>query len=84
LGVGARHLPSRRTYETLVSELRKVAGKACHDAWLAPPANDDKDMNFPPGVVDLSALKPYEDAFVTAAHKHPEDMLRLTRLLHRA
>jgi hypothetical protein len=73
-----------RTYETLVSELRKVAGKACHDAWLAPPANDDKDMNFPPGVVDLSALKPYEDAFVTAAHKHMTGMLRLRRLLHRA
>jgi hypothetical protein len=73
-----------RTYETLVSELRKVAGKACHEAWLAPPANDDKDMNFPPGVVDLSALKPYEDAFVTAAHKHLEDMIRLRRLLRRA
>jgi hypothetical protein len=72
-----------RAYETLVGELRKVAGTACHEAWLAPPANDDKDMNFPPGVIDLSALKPYEDAFVTAAHEHMKEMLSLRRLVRR-
>jgi hypothetical protein len=27
-----------RLYGSLVAELRKVAGTACHDAWLAPPA----------------------------------------------
>jgi hypothetical protein len=69
-----------RAYEELVSELRKVAGKACHDAWLAPPANDDKDMNFAPGVVDLSALKPYEEAFAGTAQKHLKEMLKLRRL----
>jgi hypothetical protein len=68
-------------YETLVTKLRDVAGRACHDAWLAPPANDDKDMNFPPGIVDLSMLKPYEEAFVTASHKHLKEMLKLRRLL---
>jgi hypothetical protein len=73
-----------RAYETLVSELRKIAGKACHDAWLAPPASDDKDMNFPPGVVDLSALKPYEDAFAAAAQKHLKGMLKLGRLARSA
>jgi hypothetical protein len=73
-----------QSYETLVNKLREIAGKACHDAWLAPPANDDKDMNFPPGVVDLSALKSYEKAFVTAARKHLKQMLRLRRLMRRA
>jgi hypothetical protein len=72
-----------RAYETLVAELRKIAGKACHDAWLAPPANEDKDMNFPAGVVDLSGVKPYEEAFVTAAHKYLDEMLKLRRLLRR-
>jgi hypothetical protein len=31
-----------RAYEELVSELRKVAGNACHGAWLASPASDDR------------------------------------------
>jgi hypothetical protein len=73
-----------RSYETLVSKLREIAGKACHDAWLASPATDDKDMNFPPGVVDLSALKPYEEAFVSTARKHLKEMLGLRRLMRRA
>ena len=72
-----------RSYETLVAELRRVAGKACHEAWLAPPARSDADMNFAPGVVDLSALKPYEDAFIAASGKHLRDMLGVRRLLRR-
>jgi hypothetical protein len=72
-----------RAYEKLVGNLREIAGKACHDAWLAPATNDDKDMNFPPGVVDLSALKPDEEAFVAAARKHLREMLGLRRLVHR-
>lgn len=72
-----------RAYETLVTKLREVAGSACHDAWLAPPASSDRDMNFAAGVVDLSALKPYEEEFVVAARAHLEEMLRLRRLLRR-
>jgi hypothetical protein len=72
-----------QSYEKLVAELRKVAGKACHDAWLAPPARDDKDMNFGPGIVDLSGLTPYEEAFISSARKHLGEMRRLRRLSHR-
>jgi hypothetical protein len=72
-----------QAYENLVTELRKVAGKACHDAWLAPAARKDTDMNFPPSVVDLSALKPYEEAFTSAVRKHLREMLRLRRLVRR-
>jgi hypothetical protein len=72
-----------RAYENLVAELRKVAGKACHDAWLAPPAHDDADMNFAPGVVDLSGLMPYEEAFISASRKHLQELRRLRRLAHR-
>jgi hypothetical protein len=62
-------------YEALVTRLREVAGGACHDAWLAPPAREDKDMNFPPGVVDLSGLKLCEDAYIAATKRHLKDML---------
>src|SRR5688572_25153551 len=68
--------------KTTVQDALARSGVATHGSRRQQ--NDDKDMNFPPGVVDLSALKPYEDAFVTAAHKHLEDMIRLRRLLRRA
>jgi hypothetical protein len=59
-----------RTYDELVTQLRRVAGSACHDAWLAAPAAKDEDMNFADRPIDLSALKPHEDAFVAAARQH--------------
>jgi hypothetical protein len=62
-------------YEDLVSNLRRIAGRACHDAWLAPPADDDTAMNFPPGVVDLSGLKAFEDAFIDSTRKHLNELL---------
>lgn len=67
-------------YESLVGQLRSVAGQACHDAWLAPPASTDSDMNFPPGVIDLSGLKQYEDAYLAAVHAHLTKLLRWYRL----
>jgi gas vesicle protein len=74
-----------QAYETLVRELRKSAGKACREAWLAPPAREDKDMNFGrPGVIDLSGLKPYEEAFISASTRHLKEMRRLRRLLQRS
>ena len=71
-------------YEVLVTKLREIAGSACHEAWLAPPAHDDKAMNFAGGPVDLSALKPYETVFINAAQKHLKGMLKLRRLLRPA
>ena len=70
-------------YETLVTELRKIAGKACHDAWLAAPAHTDRDMNFPPGVIDLSGLKEHEDAYIHATQQHLNQMLSPRRVWRR-
>ncbi len=68
-------------YAVLVKELRRVAGAACHDAWLAPAATSDADMNIPQSAVDLSQLKPLEDAFVAASKAHLDHFLRLRSLV---
>ena len=68
-------------YADLVKELRRVAGTACHDAWLAPAAMSDADMNIPPSVVDLSQLAPLEDAFIAASKQHLDHFLRLRSLV---
>jgi len=57
-------------YAALVSELRKVAGGAMHEAWLAAPITDDASMNIPPTTIDLSSLKPLENSFATAVRNH--------------
>jgi hypothetical protein len=57
--------------------------RSCHDAWLAPAARKDTDMNFPRCVVDLSTLKPYEVAFIEVVQKHLREVLRLRRLVRR-
>jgi len=72
-----------QSYESLVRELRVIAGGACHDAWLAPAANDDADMNFAPGVVDLGGLRQFEDAYLAAVQQHLQEMLRLRWLWRR-
>ena len=65
-------------YDTLVRQLRSVAGKACHDAWLAPARQTDAEMNMEVGTVDLAELKSYEDAYISAVvadlakHKPPK------------
>lgn len=67
-------------YETLLSELRSAAGRACHDAWLGRPADTDQDMNVAPGVVDLSSLTAHEDAYIAAVRKHLQEILGFRRL----
>lgn len=57
-------------YEELVTQLRRIAGAACHDAWLDPAPTQDADMNIPPTVVDLSPLHDYQAAYATAAQNH--------------
>lgn len=57
-------------YRALVSDLRRVAGGAMRDAWLAAPITDDSAMNIAPTVVDLSSLTPLETAYATAVRKH--------------
>lgn len=69
-------------YEGLVSNLRRVAGMACHDAWEAEPAHSDSDMNIGPDVVNLQALSFYEQAYVQAVHKHLQPRKRMRNLWH--
>jgi hypothetical protein len=57
-------------YAALVRELRKVAGGAMREAWLAEPITDDAAMNIPPTVIDLSSLTPLEAAFTDAVRAH--------------
>lgn len=65
-------------YTALVDELRKVAGRAIQDAWLAQPITDDAGMNIPPGTIDLSSLKPFEAAYLEEVHAylHPQPRTR--------
>jgi hypothetical protein len=70
-------------FDALVANLRRVAGKACHDAWLAPGATSDAAMNFPAGVVDLSALTSYEDAYIAAVKAHLDGLIKTRRILSR-
>lgn len=57
-------------YKDLVKNLRGLAGSACNEAWKADPIRDDADMNISSSVIDLSALKPYEQAYVEAVRTH--------------
>jgi len=70
-----------RSFDELVTNLRRIAGGACHDAWLAPPATSDAEMNFPAGVVDLSGLTQYEDAYITAVKNHLDGLIRTRRIV---
>lgn len=66
-------------YDELVTELRKVAGQACHDAWRAEPITDDKDMNIGREVIDLTSLTDLESAFATASTTYLKTFLKLRR-----
>jgi len=69
-----------RAYEELVSELRKVAGKTCHDAWLASQRATTRAGTFHRVSLISALLMPYEDAFAAVAQKHLKGMLKLRRL----
>ncbi|WP_163571931.1 hypothetical protein [Fodinicola feengrottensis] len=57
-------------YASLAKQLRATAGRAMHDAWIAPPISSDQEMNIPPAIVDLSSLRPAEDAYIEAVCEH--------------
>jgi hypothetical protein len=62
--------PVGRAYDDLISATRKVAGTAMHDAWLVPAPQTDAAMNIPATTIDLTALAPYETAYMNAARAH--------------
>ena len=57
-------------YAKLISEARRVAGRAMHDAWNDPPRATDPEMNIPPELVDLSQLAAAEAEFMQAVRQH--------------
>lgn len=67
-------------FDDLVSNLRRIAGTAIHDAWLASPVDSDAAMNFPPGVVDLSGLTLYQDAYIAAVKTHLDGLITTRRI----
>lgn len=68
-------------FDELVRNLRSVAGRACHDAWLADPTNSDVAMNVDPDVIDLSELTEYEDAYIAAMKNHLDGLIKSGRLI---
>lgn len=67
-------------FSDLVAELRRVAGKASHDAWKASAASHDKEMNIGSDVVDLSALRAFEEAYIIAVQQHLDDFFKFHRV----
>lgn len=56
-------------YADLLSELRQVAGTSMHDAWNEPGTDTDRAMNMPPGRVDLTPLRSFEDDYLAAVRR---------------
>ena len=70
-------------YDTLVTNLRRIAGIAIHDAWIADPIDSDAAMNIPPSDVDLSAINKYEEAYIAAVKEYLDGLIEIRRLLGR-
>ena len=70
-----------RSFSELLEMLRSVAGTAMHEAWLAPGAESDSEINIPD--MDLSALISYESSYLQEVVDHlsvwPRWLRRLCR-----
>ncbi|NMO54545.1 hypothetical protein HH310_25600 [Actinoplanes sp. TBRC 11911] len=62
-------------YTALVLKARAVVGGAMREAWNTPAIAEDKAMNIPSAVVDLSSLAELQGAYVTAFHARLEMLL---------
>ena len=71
----SRHV--HRSFLELLEQTRKVAGTAMHEAWLQPAVAEDSEMNMLK--LDLSALAPYESAYLTEVVYHLSLWPRWTR-----
>jgi hypothetical protein len=67
------------SYDKLVTETRRIAGKAMHDAWLVAGLSSDDGMNMPD--LGLGELEGAREAYVEAI-KH--DLAPLMAFLRRA
>ncbi len=55
-----------KTYRDLVAKTREVAGAIIKRSWDQPPINSDSEMHAPAIAAELNAVKPAEDAYLTA------------------
>ena len=68
-----------KTYETLVTKLREIAGARIREAWLTPPINSDSGMNMPD--LGLSELKLLKEAYLQEVVYHLSVIPRPIRTL---
>jgi hypothetical protein len=57
-----------RAYDTLVTETRRIAGGSVHAGWNLTPITTDTDVHVTD--VDLTGIKPSEDAYLAAVADH--------------
>lgn len=57
-----------RSYTTLVEASRRIAGGAIHEGWNLAPITADTSVHVTD--VDLTGIKPYEDAYLTTVADH--------------
>jgi hypothetical protein len=55
-------------YDTLVTETRRIAGTSVHAGWNLAPITTDTGVHVTD--VDLTGIKPSEDAYLTAVADH--------------
>ena len=71
-----------RSFYELLGQVRQIAGIAMHEAWLEPAVEGDSEMNMPD--LGLSALRPYESAYLNEVVDHLSFWPRwIRRLLRR-
>lgn len=61
------------SYDRLVRRTREVIGPQIRDAWQAPPASNDADMNI--SIVTMNEIVAVEQEFVAAVRDHLRPML---------
>lgn len=55
-----------KAYADLLSEMRRIAGAAMHEAWVDAVSTGDSGMNISLEEVDLRALTDFEDRYIAA------------------
>lgn len=53
-------------YRTLVAKTREIAGGIIRRSWNEEPITSDSEMHSPKIAAELSALKPFEDCYLSA------------------
>ena len=64
-------------YVSLVNETRRIVGPHISQAWKQPPPTSDTDMQT--HGIDITALDPFEAAYIRACNKHLNRILRSGR-----